>query len=286
MSPAAPTEAIKYITAGARRRSLHRRYRRGLCAHPRQCRPLRRSDRRHRRSSRPRASAIPVIDRGQGSARQQAAPGPLRRQRRRPAPPRCSTRVGVAFARDGTSDVSLVLLRLGALSRSAATTRSRWSSASSTTAPASTRSPTPSTTRCPPASPLKPMAIVRVADNLDAMGDRPERHSPARATSSPPTPTTSTRSRCSATCCAPTSSTQAAADAYTKALAVTGGTTPGDWRFYYVRGIAYERSDEFPLAEKDFLEALDLNPEPAAGAELSRLQLGRQGHEPRPAPST
>ena len=53
---------------------------------------------------------------------------------------------------------------------------------------------------------------------------------------------------------------QAAADAYTKALAVTGGASPADWRFYYVRGIAYERSDKFPLAEKDFLHALDLNP--------------------------
>ena len=47
---------------------------------------------------------------------------------------------------------------------------------------------------------------------------------------------------------------------YSKALGVTGGSTPGDWRFYYVRGIAYERSDKFPLAEKDFLRALDLNP--------------------------
>ncbi len=42
---------------------------------------------------------------------------------------------------------------------------------------------------------------------------------------------------------------------------MTGGENPGDWRFYYVRGIAYERADEWKLAEADFLKALDLNPD-------------------------
>ncbi len=48
--------------------------------------------------------------------------------------------------------------------------------------------------------------------------------------------------------------------AYSKALEIAGGTRPADWRFYYVRGISYERSDQWELAEKDFLKALKLNP--------------------------
>ena len=56
----------------------------------------------------------------------------------------------------------------------------------------------------------------------------------------------------------------AAADAYTDALALTGGDSPSDWRFYYVRGIAYERAKEWPKAEADFLKALELNPDQPA----------------------
>ena len=48
------------------------------------------------------------------------------------------------------------------------------------------------------------------------------------------------------------------------ALALTGGDSPSDWRFYYVRGIAYERAKEWPKAEADFLKALELNPDQPA----------------------
>jgi len=47
---------------------------------------------------------------------------------------------------------------------------------------------------------------------------------------------------------------------YTKALKIVGGNNPADWRFYYVRGISYERSDQWKKAEADFLIALKLNP--------------------------
>ncbi|MCS6760242.1 MAG: tetratricopeptide repeat protein, partial [Candidatus Devosia euplotis] len=51
----------------------------------------------------------------------------------------------------------------------------------------------------------------------------------------------------------------------TEALAITGGEHPTDWRFYYVRGISYERAKQWPKAEVDFLKALELNPDqPAA----------------------
>jgi Flp pilus assembly protein TadD len=52
-----------------------------------------------------------------------------------------------------------------------------------------------------------------------------------------------------------------AADTYTKALAVSGGENPADWRFYYVRGISFERDKQWPKAEADFKKALSLNPD-------------------------
>lgn len=166
--------------------------------------------------------------------------------------------VGVAFARDGTSDVSLVLMRLaqyldprndsvslviGQLYDSAG--QHEIANAIYDAVPAN--------------APLKPMAIVRVADNLNALGDRPE--AIRRLTN---IVTTNPRDIDAISVLGDLLRTDkqygAAADAYSKALAVTGGKAPADWRFYYVRGIAYERADEFPLAEKDFLEALTLNP--------------------------
>ncbi len=52
-----------------------------------------------------------------------------------------------------------------------------------------------------------------------------------------------------------------AADTYTRALAVAGGDAPGDWRFYYVRGIAYERNKEWPRPRPISSAALELNPD-------------------------
>ena len=166
--------------------------------------------------------------------------------------------VGVAFARDGTTDVSLVLLRLGAyLSPKNATiqlvigqlydqfNQHELANAVYDAIPAN--------------SPMKAMAVVRIADNLDAMGNRPEaiRRLSNIVTSNP---TDVDAISVLGDLYRTDKQYQQAADAYTQALGVTGGSTPGDWRFYYVRGIAYERSDKFPLAEKDFLHALDLNP--------------------------
>ena len=166
--------------------------------------------------------------------------------------------VGVAFARDGTADISMVLLRLGAYLDPKNDTiplvigqlydqadQHEIANAIYDAIPAN--------------SPMKPMAVVRVAGNLDAMGNRPEA---IRRLSGIVTTDPKDVDAISVLGDLLRSDKQydAAADAYTKALDVTGGSTPGDWRFYYVRGIAYERSDKFPLAEKDFLRALDLNP--------------------------
>ena len=166
--------------------------------------------------------------------------------------------VGVAFARDGTNDVSMVLLRLGAYLNPkndtiALVIGQLYDGANQHVLANAIYDAIPAS------SPMKAMAIVRVADNLDAMGDRPQalRRLGNIVTTNP---TDIDAISVLGDLYRTDKQYQAAADTYTKALALTGGTSPGDWRFYYVRGIAYERSDQFPLAEKDFLKALELNP--------------------------
>ncbi len=188
-------------------------------------------------------------------------------ERRHPGPFAASVQAGagemfhsvaIAFARDGTTDVALVLERLAQFLDPANDTvplvigqlydgagQHELANAIYDAVPAG--------------SPLKPMATVRVADNLDALGDRPQaiRRLGNIVTTSP-----DDLEAISVLGDLLRADKQylAAADAYTKALGVTGGKSPGDWRFYYVRGIAYERADRFPLAEADFLRALELNP--------------------------
>jgi tetratricopeptide (TPR) repeat protein len=69
---------------------------------------------------------------------------------------------------------------------------------------------------------------------------------------------------------------------YDKAVDVIG-PLPGKntWTVFFQRGIAYERMKQWDKAEPSFRKALELNPEPAAGAELSRLFLDRHEQEPR-----
>jgi tetratricopeptide (TPR) repeat protein len=55
------------------------------------------------------------------------------------------------------------------------------------------------------------------------------------------------------------------ADTYTKALAVLGEPTPrANWTLLYFRGIAFERSKQWPKAEADFKRALELAPDSQA----------------------
>ena len=170
--------------------------------------------------------------------------------------------IGVALARDGSLDLSLVFMRMGLYLDPSADVISLalgqlLDTAGQHGAANSIYEGVPVT------SPMKSTAVVRVATNLDAQGDRTEalRRLNNIVVSSP-------------------EDLDAvsvygdllrydeqyikAADAYTKALALTGGDNASDWRFYYVRGIAYERAKEWPKAEEDFLKALDLNPDQPA----------------------
>lgn len=52
-----------------------------------------------------------------------------------------------------------------------------------------------------------------------------------------------------------------AIDVYSKALALVKEPERQHWTLFYFRGICYERSKQWPLAEKDFLKSLEINPD-------------------------
>jgi tetratricopeptide (TPR) repeat protein len=52
-----------------------------------------------------------------------------------------------------------------------------------------------------------------------------------------------------------------AADIYSKAIEVVSSPTRQHWSYFYFRGISYERSKQWPKAEKDFEKALELFPD-------------------------
>jgi Flp pilus assembly protein TadD len=112
----------------------------------------------------------------------------------------------------------------------------------------------------PESSPLKPLATVREAQNLDATGQRGEAIKRLQAILEE-RPDDLDAASVLGDLYRDDERYADAADAYTRALEITGGKSPGDWRFYYVRGIAYERNHQWPKAEADFLEALALNPD-------------------------
>lgn len=51
-----------------------------------------------------------------------------------------------------------------------------------------------------------------------------------------------------------------AAVAYTRAIELAGDPKPAHWVLFYTRGISYERAGDWPRAEADFREALQLEP--------------------------
>lgn len=52
-----------------------------------------------------------------------------------------------------------------------------------------------------------------------------------------------------------------AAEVYTRAIALIGTPSKNDWGIFYYRGIAYERTKQWPKAEADFDTALRLQPD-------------------------
>ena len=167
--------------------------------------------------------------------------------------------IGVALSRDGSSDLALVFLRLGVYLDPGADVISLALGQLLDIA-GQHQAANQIYDAIPANSAMKPMAVVRIAQNLDATGDRAEairRLNNIIATRPDDLDAVSVLGDLLRY----DEDYLAAAEAYTKALEITGGESPADWRFYYVRGIAYERAKEWPKAEADFLKALDLNPD-------------------------
>ncbi len=166
--------------------------------------------------------------------------------------------IGVALAREGTGDIAAVFLQLGMyLDPSADVIDLVY--AQMLDAAGQHELANVIYDNLPANSPLKPMAVVRVAENLDALGDPDEalrRLGNIVATNPNDLEALSVLGDMQRSA----KQYAEAADTYTKALAVSGGESPADWRFYYVRGISYERAKEWPNAEADFKKALSLNP--------------------------
>ncbi len=167
--------------------------------------------------------------------------------------------IGVALSRDGSLDLALVFLRLGvyldpssdvvALALGQLLDSAGQHEAANKIYDA-----------IPAKSALKATAIVRVAQNLDALGDREEAIRRLRNIVAV-TPDDLDAVSVLGDLLRYDEKYLESAEAYTAALEITGGTSPADWRFYYVRGIAYERAKEWPKAEVDFQRALELNPD-------------------------
>lgn len=170
--------------------------------------------------------------------------------------------IGVALSRDGSLDLSLVFLRMGLYLDPSADVISL---ALGQLLDAASQHDAANLIyeAVPPTSPMKPTAVVRVATNLDAKGDRAEalRRLGNIVTSRPDDLDAIS---VYGDLLRYDEQYVLSAEAYSKALALTGGANPADWRFYYVRGIAYERAKEWPKAEADFLKALELNPDQPA----------------------
>jgi tetratricopeptide (TPR) repeat protein len=189
-------------------------------------------------------------------------------QRRRPGPFASSPQVGaaemfhgigVALARDGSADIAIVFLRLGLYLDPRADVIALVLGQLLDDA-GNHEAANDIYDRIAAASPMKPTAVIRVAENLDSMGQRDEalRRLGNIARANPDDlEALSVLGDLQRTA----ELYGEAADTYTRALQLTGGDRPGDWRFYYVRGIAYERNKEWPKAEADFQRALELRPD-------------------------
>jgi tetratricopeptide (TPR) repeat protein len=166
--------------------------------------------------------------------------------------------LGVALARDGSPDIALVFLRLGlyldpkadVIAVAVGEVLDRVGQAEAANRIYES---------IPNDSPMKPAAVVRFAHNLDVLGDREEalrRLGNIVATRPDDLDAVFTYAELLRF----DEQYEKAAEAYTKALELTGGNRNGDWAIYYTRGMSYERAKQWPKAEADFKRALELNP--------------------------
>lgn len=166
--------------------------------------------------------------------------------------------IGVALASDGTQDVAAMFLRLAGYldPKSEVITIALGDLLASS---AQYEASSELFGRIPASSPLRGQALVNIADNYNAVGDRDEAIRRLNNLSIVD-PGNLDAVAALGDLLRYEKDYAGAVDAYTRVLEITGGNKPNDWRYYYVRGISYERQDNWESAEVDFLKALDLSP--------------------------
>ncbi|VAW14409.1 TPR domain protein [hydrothermal vent metagenome] len=167
--------------------------------------------------------------------------------------------IGAALVRDGEKDIAMVFLRLG-LYLNPKDDSIAMAIGNLLDASGRYREANAIYSSISNSSLMKPGAIVLIANNIDAMGNRGEairrlENIVAKA------PKNLEAVKALGDLLRMDEQYDAAAAMYTKALEIVGGNHPGDWLYFYLRGISNHMRDRWDLAEKDFLSALNLNPD-------------------------
>lgn len=111
-----------------------------------------------------------------------------------------------------------------------------------------------------PGSPVHTFARLRVAMNLDDMGEGPAAEAELR-TLAEERPDNVDALVTMGDIQRRHKNFAAAVTSYTAAIARLKGDDPSFWALYYSRGISLERSNQWPAAEADFVKALQIHPD-------------------------
>jgi len=112
----------------------------------------------------------------------------------------------------------------------------------------------------PKNSPLQPRAAIRMAQNLDAMHDRPAALEQLEAVVEKD-PLNLEATLALADMLRLDQQYEKAAEIYGTVIELSGPERLGSWRFFYARAISYERAKYWDKAEIDFKQALKLSPD-------------------------
>ncbi len=114
--------------------------------------------------------------------------------------------------------------------------------------------------RIAPSSPLRPNAEIQVASDLDQL-DRTDEAKKRLERLIAEHPKDTEAIMALGNILRGRKDFAAGADVYSKAIATVAELQPSNWVMFYFRGICYERSHQWPLAEADLKKALELKPD-------------------------
>lgn len=114
--------------------------------------------------------------------------------------------------------------------------------------------------KMPESSPLHHLAQMQIGNELESLGKKDEAFEHLKAVAAR-SPKDSEAVLALANLQRSRKEFKEAAELYTRALSLTNANDRANWITYYFRGICYERTKQWPLAEKDFKKSLELYPD-------------------------